>query len=119
MQMKYFKVTNNADGTICLAGRTRVEIPGHCKDLTIKLPDSTARATIARLKQRYPLLKIVEVAEEQPAPSVPASSPDVPATGSEQPQADAAPSPQGDTKTEGSEKAEGQDKGQNGNAKKK
>ncbi|MBO5491496.1 MAG: hypothetical protein J5960_08775 [Desulfovibrio sp.] len=63
MQMKNYKVTNNGEGSICLAGRVRIDIPGMCKDVLISLPDDTAKATVSRLKQRYPLLKIVEVAD--------------------------------------------------------
>lgn len=63
MQTKKYLVTNNSEGSICVTGRTRIDIPGMCKDLPLSLPENTARQTISRLKQRYPLLKIREVQE--------------------------------------------------------
>lgn len=63
MQTKTYLVTNNSEGSICVTGRTRIDIPGMCKDLPLSLPENTARQTISRLKQRYPLLKIREVQE--------------------------------------------------------
>ncbi len=62
---KTYLVTNQSEGSICVTGRTRIDIPGLCKDLPLSLPDNTARKTILRLKQRYPLLKIREVQENQ------------------------------------------------------
>ena len=63
MQTKKYLVTNNSEGSICVTGRTRIDIPGMCKDLVLTLPENTARQTISRLKQRYPLLKIREAQE--------------------------------------------------------
>lgn len=63
MQTKKYLVTNNSEGSICVTGRTRIDIPGMCKDLPLFLPENTARQTISRLKQRYPLLKIREAHE--------------------------------------------------------
>lgn len=65
MKNKKYLVTNNGEGSICVSGRTRIDIPGLCKDVPLELPEVTAKATIARLKQRYPLLKIRDAQEEQ------------------------------------------------------
>lgn len=62
MQTRTYYVTNNSEGSICITGRTRIDIPGLCKDLPITLPDTTAKATVARLKQKYPLLKFSDKA---------------------------------------------------------
>ncbi len=67
MQTKTYLVTNNSEGSICVTGRTRIDIPGLCKDLPLTLPENTARQTISRLKQRYPLLKIRETQENHTA----------------------------------------------------
>ena len=67
MQTKTYLVTNNSEGSICVTGRTRIDIPGMCKDLVLTLPENTARQTISRLKQRYPLLKIREAQENMAA----------------------------------------------------
>lgn len=67
MQIKKYLVTNNSEGSICVTGRTRIDIPGMCKDLVLTLPENTARQTISRLKQRYPLLKIREAQENMVA----------------------------------------------------
>lgn len=64
--IKYL-VTNNSEGSICVAGRQRLEIPGKCVDLEISLPDTTAKATVTRLKQRYPLLSFRKVEDAAPA----------------------------------------------------
>lgn len=69
MQTRTYYVTNNSEGSICITGRTRIDIPGLCKDLPIVLPDTTAKATVARLKQKYPLLKFSDKAPaKQPEP---------------------------------------------------
>ena len=60
MQTKKYLITNNSEGSICVTGRTRIDIPGKCKDLVLTLPENTACHTISRLKQGYPLLKIRE-----------------------------------------------------------
>lgn len=59
MELKQYKVINGSAGSICLVGQRRVEIPGNAETV-ISLPVDTARATISRLKNRYPLLKISE-----------------------------------------------------------
>ena len=78
-KIKYL-VTNGGEGSICIAGRQRLEIPGKCVDLEIYLPDITAKATISRLKQRYPLLSFKEAQEnegaETQAPHPEASEPE-------------------------------------------
>lgn len=61
MNTKNFLVTNNGEGSICVSGRTRIDIPGLCKDLLLELPEVTAKTTVARLKQRYPLLTFKEM----------------------------------------------------------
>ena len=61
METRKFLVTNSGEGSICVTGRNRIDIPGLCVDAPIELPENTARQTVARLKQRYPLLKITEV----------------------------------------------------------
>lgn len=66
MQTRKYLITNNSEGSICVTGRTRIDIPGMCRDLPLCLPENTARQTISRLKQRYPLLKIREVQENLP-----------------------------------------------------
>ena len=71
MQTKKYLVTNNSEGSICVTGRTRIDIPGMCKDLVLTLPENTARQTISRLKQRYPLLKIREAQENMASPGTP------------------------------------------------
>lgn len=64
-KIKYL-VTNGGEGSICIAGRQRLEIPGKCVDLEIALPDITAKTTISRLKQRYPLLSFKEAEVDAP-----------------------------------------------------
>ena len=71
MQTKKYLVTNNSEGSICVTGRTRIDIPGMCKDLVLTVPENTARQTISRLKQRYPLLKIREAQENMVSPGTP------------------------------------------------
>lgn len=66
MQTRKYLITNNSEGSICVTGRMRIDIPGMCRDLPLSLPENTARQTISRLKQRYPLLKIREVQENLP-----------------------------------------------------
>lgn len=56
--MKKYLVTNLGEGTVTLMGVRRVEIPGGCVDMEMSLPEESAKATVSRLKQRYPLLKI-------------------------------------------------------------
>lgn len=75
MQKKTYLVTNNSEGSICVTGRTRIDIPGKCKDLLLSLPENTARQTISRLKQRYPLLKITDATEVTPVNSAGARPP--------------------------------------------
>lgn len=72
--MKKYLVTNNGEGSICVVGRNRIEIPGLCKDMQLDLPDKTARQTVSRLRQRYPLLKFTEVKTSQAATPVPQSA---------------------------------------------
>lgn len=74
--LKTYLVTNNSEGSICVTGRTRIDIPGLCKDLPLVLPENTARQTISRLKQRYPLLKIREAQENQPTAAKNVSEPE-------------------------------------------
>lgn len=72
MNMKVYTVTNNGAGTVTLMGLRRVEIPGNVQNMQLSLPADTAKATVSRLKQRYPLLKIVEgtpKAEQAPVES--------------------------------------------------
>ena len=57
---KIYFFTNMSESSICITGRTSFEIPGKCEDLRIVLPDHSAKQTVARLKQRYPLLRIKE-----------------------------------------------------------
>lgn len=64
MKNKKYLVTNNGEGSICVSGRTRIDIPGLCKDMPLELPEVTAKATVARLKQRYPLLVFKETDSE-------------------------------------------------------
>lgn len=75
-KIKYL-VTNGGEGSICIAGRQRLEIPGKCVELEIALPDITAKTTISRLKQRYPLLSFKEVQEnaEAETPATPVEAP--------------------------------------------
>lgn len=74
--MKVYTVTNNGAGTITLMGLRRVEIPGNVQNMELKLPADTAKATVARLKQRYPLLKIVDGAPKAEEPKAqPVSEP--------------------------------------------
>lgn len=63
MKNRKFLVTNMSEGSICVTGRTRIDIPGMCRDLPLSLPENTASQTISRLKRRYPLLKIREAQE--------------------------------------------------------
>lgn len=65
MQKKTFLVTNGSDGAISLVGRTRITIPGNCKEHPIILSADNARGIISRLKRTYPLLKIVEAPEQK------------------------------------------------------
>lgn len=60
MKRKTFFVTNSGEGSITITGRHSVHIPGLCVDSPVSLPENTAAQTIARLKQRYPLLKFRE-----------------------------------------------------------
>ena len=60
MQKKTFLVTNRSEGSITLVGRSRIEIPGNCKEFPVSLSAERAQAIVSRLK-RYPLLKISEV----------------------------------------------------------
>lgn len=76
MQTKKYLVTNNSEGSICITGRQRIDIPGLCKDLPLVLPENTARQTISRLKQRYPLLKIREANEDKGLATSPPSDPE-------------------------------------------
>lgn len=75
MNTKKFIVTNNTSTSICMIGRQRIYIPGECKDYVLTLPEASAQATVARLKKKYPVLKIKPVAEEvkavtpKPAPT--------------------------------------------------
>jgi len=68
MVKKKFLVTNGSDGSISLVGRTRIDIPGNCKNHIISLAPEKSQAIISRLKRTYPRLKIVE-APEQPSAS--------------------------------------------------
>lgn len=72
MKTKKYLVTNGGEGSICISGRQRLEIPGKCVNLEISLPDLTAKTTISRLKQRYPLLQFKEV-EGEPEVAAPAA----------------------------------------------
>lgn len=63
MKMQKYNVTNNTSTPIALVGRVRVSIPAHCTELTISLPAISAKATVARLKKKYPALKI-ELADD-------------------------------------------------------
>lgn len=72
MKTKRFFITNNSEGSICVTGRQRIDIPGKCRDLPLVLPEASARQTVSRLKQRYPLLKIRE-AVEATKPEIPVS----------------------------------------------
>ena len=99
MKTKKYLVTNNSEGSICVTGRTRIDIPGMCKDLVLTLPENTARQTISRLKQRYPLLKIREAQENM-------ASTDTPDTGSSAQPASAGAN--GDKGTDGSKSDTGQ-----------
>lgn len=74
MQTKTYLVTNNGEGSICVTGRTRIDIPARCRDMKLALPEATARQTVSRLKQRYPLLKIVEVKDAQTPPAASAGN---------------------------------------------
>ena len=65
MRKKTFLVTNGSDGSISLVGRTRIRIPGNCKEHRISLSAEKARDIISRLKRTYPLLKIVEAPEPE------------------------------------------------------
>lgn len=76
MQTKKYFVTNNSEGSICITGRQRIDIPGLCKDLPLVLPENTARQTISRLKQRYPLLKIRSADEDKGSTPPPGSGPE-------------------------------------------
>ena len=90
MKTQKFTVTNNSGTSICLMGRQRVSIPGGCKDLVILLPDASAKATVARLRKKYPALKIkaMEEIKKAEAPTAPPSAP-VPAAPAEAAQAEA------------------------------
>ena len=61
MQKKTFLVTNRGEGSITLVGRSRIEIPGNCKEFPVSLSAERAQAIVSRLKHSYPLLKISEV----------------------------------------------------------
>lgn len=74
MNTKKYLVTNMSEGSICVAGRKRIDIPGKCQDLPLVLPANTAKQTISRLKQRYPLLKIREAVEANATSAAPVST---------------------------------------------
>lgn len=104
MQKKTFLVTNGSDGAISLVGRTRITIPGNCKDHPISLSAEKAQAIVSRLKRTYPLLKIVEapVPETKDA-AVSASAPEAKGDSpqeeqSQQPQPAPASAPEAETK---------------------
>ena len=80
-RVKYL-VTNQSEGSICVAGRTRIEIPGLCSDLPVFLPEDVAKRTVSRLKQRYPLLKIREAGATDAAKGSTESAPANPAKAS-------------------------------------
>ena len=102
MKTQKFTVTNNSGTSICLMGRQRVSIPGGCKDLVILLPDTSAKATVARLRKKYPALKIkaMEEIKKAEAPIAPASAP-VPAAPAEAAQAEAKPEAKNEKKSNG------------------
>ena len=60
MEKKTFLVTNRGTGSITLVGRSRINIPGECRDFPVSLSAEKAQAIVSRLKRTYPLLKIVE-----------------------------------------------------------
>ena len=102
MKMQKFTVTNNSSISICLMGRQRVSIPGGCKDLVIVLPDASAKATVARLKKKYPALKIKAVEEAKPAvPDAPVSAPATDTAPAEAAQAEAKPEAKNEKKSNG------------------
>ena len=69
MNMKKYLVSNNG-GAVCVLGRVRIDIPAHVQDMPLSLPDVTASETVARLKQKFPLLTFrpVEIAEQPEQP---------------------------------------------------
>lgn len=69
MRKKTFLVTNGSDGAISLVGRTRITIPGNCKNHPVSLSAEKAQAIVSRLKRTCPLLKIVEAPETEEAPT--------------------------------------------------
>lgn len=64
MKQKSYLITNRGSSTISVVGRREFTIPKGCKDMEFSVPDTKEmKQRMARLKRKYPALKIVEVAE--------------------------------------------------------
>lgn len=79
---KQYLVSNPSSAPICIVGRRRLEIPAQCVNAPCVFSgDEEAKATIAKLKRRYPLLKFEPVGEEgTPAVGANPASPASPAS---------------------------------------